>query len=67
MKPLTTLSANTENNINHNQEINNTERELNELYDIKARGAQIRSRIEYLEKGEKYTFLFGFRKVTTST
>lgn len=45
-------------NDDENDNIENIQQELAELYEIKAKGAQIRSKVEYIEKGEKNTKYF---------
>ena len=46
-----------ENNINETK-VSELENEIKEIYDERARGAQIRSRIQHLEEGEKNTKYF---------
>ena len=46
--------------------INDIEKELEQIYNQKAKGVQIRSREKWVELGEKKKFiLFGFRKAKT--
>lgn len=40
-------------NENLNTEIMNTERELDSIYEYRAKGVQIRARAEWIEQGEK--------------
>lgn len=54
-KELKKLLENEEQNFG---EIENLQQQLNELYDIKAKGAQIRARVEFIEQGEKNTKYF---------
>ena len=50
-----------------NNEIDNLEKELEQIYEQKAKGVQIRSREKWVEFGEKKQCLFSrFRNVTTN-
>ena len=59
-----------ENNETHEiikNEIINLEKELDSIYDYRAKGAQIRARAEWIEQGEKkYQVLFGPGKKSTN-
>ena len=54
------LTINNDRQIDENikNEITHLETEIQSLYDIKAKGAQIRSKVEYIEEGEKSTKYF---------
>lgn len=57
---LQTLQSLPENDLNDNilSEIENTQKQIEEIYHFKAVGAQVRSRIQYLEEGEKNSKYF---------
>lgn len=55
------------NSILESEQIEKLEKEIQELYETKAKGAQIRSRINFIENGEKNTkFFFESGKVETN-
>ena len=55
---LNTLTDTNTNTSKLEEEINATEIKLEQLYDTKAKGAQIRSRVKWVEEGEKNTKFF---------